>query len=290
MKTQAKANLLIVLVVLTQAAAGMSANDLQDSAPKNRATYLGISDNYPTGSPLISRDRLVAAYDMETLTSDGKLKDYSGNDNHGTIHRTIPVKGTFGQARQFSTASDYIHLPENPLFAIDGPLSVAMWVRVHRLGLHQHMVACDDKFAFWITPGDNIRFVDTLGNGFQSVGGIATATWYSIVGVFKGKAGDTLTADNIAVFINGKPIAGEVFGRPRKGSSNKIWSPGILHKKDACYIGFESHQGERTHQKLQFEGDIDELLIFSPALTLSEVEVHARRDQKQADEQEKQHQ
>jgi hypothetical protein len=66
-----------------------------------------------------------------------------------------------------------------------------------------------------------------------------------------------------------------------------MWSPGVLHGKDACYIGFESHQGEPTHQKLQFEGEIDELLIFSRALTWSEVEVHARRDQKQANTLEK---
>ena len=149
------------------------------------------------------------------------------------------------------------------------------------------MVACNDKFSMWITPENNIRFVDTLGDGFQSVDSIATDIWYSIVGVFKGRAGEILTGDNIAVFINGKAVEGAVLGRPRQGSSHKMWSPGVLHGKDACYIGFESHQGEPTHQKLQFEGDIDELLIFSRALTWSEVEVHARRDQKQANTLEK---
>jgi hypothetical protein len=280
MKVQAKRNFIILLAALAQISAIVCANDFETSSPKHRASYLGISDTQPTGSPSISRDRLVAAYDMETLTEDGKLKDFGANNNHGTIHQTTVVKGIFGKARRFSTVSDYIHLPENPTFALDGPLSIATWVRVHRLGLHQHMLACDDKFALWITPENNIRFVDTLGNGFQSVGGVATEIWYSIVGVFKGKAGDILSGDNIAVFINSKPVEGAALGRPREGSSNKIWSPGALHEKDACYIGFESHQGEPTHQKLQFEGDIDELLIFSRALTLSEVEVHARRDQK----------
>jgi Concanavalin A-like lectin/glucanases superfamily len=216
MVRQAKTNLIVVLAVLTEVAAVVGANDFQASGPKNRATYLGISDEHLTGSPSISRDGLVAAYDMEPLTRDEKLKDFSGNNNYGTIHQTIAVKGMFGKARQFSTVSDYIHPPENPTFAIDGPLSVAMWVRLHQLGLHQHMLACDDKFALWITRENNIRFVDTLGNGFQSVGGIATAAWYSIVGVFKGKAGDILTGDNIAVFINGKPVEGGIFGRPRK--------------------------------------------------------------------------
>jgi hypothetical protein len=288
MKTPAKHHLLIASVVLAQLAAAASANDVPAAAPQHRATYLGVSDQSPTGSPSISRDGLVAAYDLETLTRDGKLKDFSGNNNHGTVHRTTSVNGIFGKARQFSTASDYIHLPESPLFDLNGPLTLAMWVRVHRLGLHQHMLACDDKFALWITPQNNIRFVDTLGDGFQSIGGITTGTWYSLVGVFKGKAGDILTGDNIAVFINGKPIEGAVFSRPRGRASNKIWAPGVLHEQNACYIGFESHQGEPTHQKLQYEGDIDELLVFSRALTLSEVEVHARQNQNEANEREKQ--
>jgi hypothetical protein len=69
------------------------------------------------------------------------------------------------------------------------------------------------------------------------------------------------------VFLNGQLVDGHIFGR---------WSPGELHAQDACYIGFESHQGQPAHQELQFEGAIDELLIFSRVLTLSEIDVHAR--------------
>jgi hypothetical protein len=68
------------------------------------------------------------------------------------IHQTTPVDGLFGAARRFSTASDYIDLPENPSLAVDGPLSIAMWVRVHRLGLHQHMVACTEGMDTMDTP------------------------------------------------------------------------------------------------------------------------------------------
>jgi Concanavalin A-like lectin/glucanases superfamily len=69
------------------------------------------------------------------------------------------------------------------------------------------------------------------------------------------------------VFLNGQPVDGRTFGR---------WRPGGLYAQDACYIGFESHQGEPSHQELPFEGAIDELLIFSRALTWSEIAVHAR--------------
>jgi hypothetical protein len=81
MMRQAKTNLIVELAVLTEIAAVVGANDFQASRPKNRATYLGISDEHLTGSPSISRDGLVAAYDMETLTRDEKLKDFSGNNN-----------------------------------------------------------------------------------------------------------------------------------------------------------------------------------------------------------------
>jgi hypothetical protein len=70
------------------------------------------------------------------------------------------------------------------------------------------------------------------------------------------------------VYLDGQPVDGQLFGR---------WSPGVLHAQDACYIGFESHQGQPWHQTLPFVGVIDELLIFSRALTLSEIDVHASR-------------
>jgi Concanavalin A-like lectin/glucanases superfamily len=289
-KTPATANLIVALAVVTQVAAGVGVHGFPGAAPQHSATYLGISAQDPTGSPSIARDGLVAAYDMETLTGDGKLQDFSGRENHGTIRQTTPVDGLFGTARQFSTASDYIDLPENPTLAIDGPLSVAVWVRVHRLGLHQHMVACDDKFAFWLTPHDQVKLTDTVGNGLESVDRVAADTWYSLVGVFKGQAGDSLTRDNIALFLDGQPMDGIIFGRLREWARHKRWSPGVLHPQDACYIGFESHQGQPAHQNLPFEGAIDELLIFSRALTVSEVAVHARRTPNQADGQAEPHQ
>jgi hypothetical protein len=228
-------------------------------------TYLGISERYPTGSPAIDPDGLVAAYDMETVTRNGQLRDFSDNQNHGTLPQTPLVEGLFGMARQFSTTADVIHLPENPTFALDGPLSLAVWFRLDELGLHQHLLACDDKFTLWITPDNYIRFADTRGQGFESLEGLEVDTWYSLVAVFYGTAGDVLTGANIAVYLNGQPVDGESFGR---------WSPGLLHAQDACYIGLESHQGQPFHNTLPFVGVIDELLIFSRALTLSEIGVH----------------
>jgi Concanavalin A-like lectin/glucanases superfamily len=261
--THTTTRLLIALTAVTLMAPAVTAQLPPD-------TYLGISDDHPTGSPAISLDGLVAAYNMETLTPDGQLQDFSGNQNHGTMHTNTLVEGLFGMARQFATTDDAVDLPENPTFAIDGPLSLALWFRADQLGLHQHLLACDDKFTLWITPDDSIRFTDTGRHGFESVEGIAIATWYSLVAVFHGTAGDVLTVDNIAVFLDGQPVGGQIFGQ---------WLPDVLPAQDACYIGFESFGGQLEHQTLPFVGAIDELLIFSRALTLSEINVHASRIQ-----------
>ncbi len=208
MTTHTITRLLITLTAVTLMAAAVAASPVQAQAPLPPDTYLGISEHYPTGSPAIGLDGLVAAYDMATVTPDGHLHDFSGQQHHGTLHQATLVPGLFGMARQFATTDDAVHLPEHPTMALDGPLSLALWVRVDRLGLHQHLLACDDQFTLWITPDNHIRFTDTRGHGVQAVDGLATATWYSLVAVFHGTAGDVLTDDTIAVFLNGQPVDG----------------------------------------------------------------------------------
>jgi Concanavalin A-like lectin/glucanases superfamily/FKBP-type peptidyl-prolyl cis-trans isomerase len=232
------------------------------------AHYQGISADQPTGSPAISVEALVAAYDMATLTPDGKLRDFSRKANHGIVQGTEVVPGLFGQARRFSAVTDRIALASSPAFDVDGPLSVAVWIRLNRGGLHQHVLACDDKFALWFTEDNKIRFVDSTGHGFQSDDAFAVGQWHSMAGVFRGTKGDSVTADNLTVFVDGQELAGNRFGK---------WSPGTLHPSDACYLGFESHQGLEDHKSLLFAGDIDELLVFARPLSDNEIGAHAAR-------------
>lgn len=232
------------------------------------AHYQGISVDQPTGSSAISAESLVAAYDMTTLTADGKLRDFSGKTTHGVVQGTEVVPSLFGQARRFSAVTDRIALASSPALDVDGPLSVAVWVRLNRGGLHQHVLACDDKFALWFTEDNKIRFVDSTGHGFQSDNAFALGQWHSIAGVFRGTKGDAVTPDNLTVFVDGQELAGNRFGN---------WSPGKLHPSDACYLGFESHQGLEDHQSMLFAGDIDEVLVFARPLSDAEVGAHAAR-------------
>src|SRR5437773_4805286 len=55
---------------------------------------------------------LVFAYDMETLTSDGRMADRSGNGNQGTISGATDVVGRIGRGREFNGTTDYIEVPD----------------------------------------------------------------------------------------------------------------------------------------------------------------------------------
>ena len=180
-------------------------------ASDQEEAFLGISERYPTGAPGISRAGLVAAYDMSTLTSDGSLRDFSVNGLHGRILGTRDTPGLWGSAMTFPTAADRVDLPETDAWAIDGPLSVLLWFRLDTLGLHQHIVACDDKFVVWLTGNNLLRFVDTLGDGAITREPFSTDRWYSVAGVFNGTKGTPLTPENIRGLRQRK--AGR--GRPR---------------------------------------------------------------------------
>jgi hypothetical protein len=236
--------------------------------------YQGISEQNPTGSSAIGRVGLVAAFDMSTRTADGWLRDFSPMGHHGEILGTRTSGGAWGNGLSFPSAADRVDLPETTAWALDGPLSVLLWFRLEALGLHQHILACDDKFAVWLTEGNLLRFVDTVGDGAMTREPLAAGRWYSVAGVFEGTKGDPLTFNNIRVFVDGARVSVDLVGQP---SGRPVWNPGRLYKSDACFVGFESHQGEATHQKLRFGGVIDELLVFSRAVTDAEVAVHAAR-------------
>jgi Concanavalin A-like lectin/glucanases superfamily len=239
--------------------------------------YHGISDRLSTGSSNISNDRLVMAFDMETLTPDDRLYDFSSHQHHSHVMETTLVPGLFGDARQFRTPGDRIDLPETPALDIDGPLSIALWFRVDTPGLHQHIIAVDDKFVVWINQANRIRFTDTRGNGLETQAGIEAGQWYGLAALFDGSLGTQLSRENIHLYLDGEPIPSNIVGQLRDEAPT--WQPGQLFSSDAAYIGFESHQGEPRHQELPFQGVIDEVLVFSRALSLKEILAHADRDE-----------
>ena len=235
----------------------------------------GVSESAPAGHPGVSTDQLVAAYDMSSLTPAGLLRDFSGNDLHGTITGTTPVAGVRGGARYFpgtitdGRVADYIELPPQPVFDLDGPLTVAAWFYFDRQFQHQHIIACDDKFALWITEQDHMRFANTRADYAEMTVRVSPNQFHSVVAIFRGTAGDVIDDSTVEIWIDGVRQQPLEFGS--QVNDPPIWRDGTLWPTDACYIGFESHQGREDHVDLPYYGAIDEVIVFGRALTPEEV-------------------
>jgi hypothetical protein len=235
--------------------------------------HVGDSHAQPTGFRAISADALVLAFDMTSTTQDGRLRDFGPFGLHGVITRARIVASPHGGARDFLTVADRVDLPDSDQLALDGPLTLAARLRVSKLGIHQHIIACDDKFALWITPEDRLRFVDTRGHGAQTAAAIPASKWLSVVAVLDGTKDVVLGSTAIHLYIDGRAVATEPVNRANETPLR--WLPGPLYPTDSCYIGFESHQGAADHQDLPFVGAIDDLLVFRRAWTAKEAAAYA---------------
>ena len=236
--------------------------------------YLGPSTEAPTGSPGISTDALVAAYDLSTDATSGSVRDLGPHALHGTPLRTQTEGALHGVARVFTDVADRVDLPESSAFDIDGPLTIATWVRVDSLGLHQHIVACDDKWALWVTPDDQFRLGDTRGGGWSTdPGRVVQGRWTPVVAVLSGTSGDPLSPETVSLWVGGEEASAYAHLRSEAAREAGRWSPGELYPSDACSIGFESHQGNPAHQTMPFVGAIDDLIISARAWSAREIRI-----------------
>jgi hypothetical protein len=234
--------------------------------------YKGITKDRPTGSKAISADGLVAAYDFETYTDKGLLRDFGPLGNHGKLAQKQSALGVFGKALVFSDKDDVVILPDNSSLNLTGPITIAARLKILTPNLHQHVFACNDMFVLWITKSNKYKLADTQGQGFttpKDVEAVTAGKWHSVVAVLSAGKGDSLNKENIKIFIDGVQM---------DGTPTKAWSPKVLVPVNACVIG-GTRTGDQSHQDLQFEGAIDELQIFSRALSDDEVKAYANYSQ-----------
>ncbi len=240
--------------------------------------FSGITTDLPTGHAAIREQGLVAAYDMSSLTAEGLLWDFGPNVLHGRVDAPDARDGVFGGALSFSDVTGRVQLPANVAFDLDGPLTIAVWLRMDSGEHHQHIVACDDKWALWITSDDRYRLGDTRGGGWSTEPGtVGFGGWTSVVAVLEVSQGGELTSETVAIYVNGVSKNAELHMRNTEARERTTWGSAELYPSDACYIGFESHQGNEVHQSLPLFGAVDELLIYGRAWTVEEVEAFSSR-------------
>src|SRR2546427_6259050 len=69
----------------------------------------------------------VLAYDMQTLTGDGKMQDLSGHGNHGTISGTTDVARLVGRTTELHSQADFVCSPDPSDLHVSGGITIAAW-------------------------------------------------------------------------------------------------------------------------------------------------------------------
>lgn len=213
----------------------------------------------PSGTPEVSSSGLVLSYDMATLSA-GKMKDFSGVGNVGTITGTQVVAGKYGNARFFNgvAGADFIRTASNAGLN-PAHLTVAFWENATSSAANHIALDKSDNssvggtsYSFLIQSGTGkVRF--TLGTGWHGgatgvqllTNGSIIGGWHHIVGTFDGTT--------VRLYVDGAYITSGTASFAMYASSSDLTI------------------GERLSDSLNMLGSIDEVLLFNRPLSFAEI-------------------
>jgi len=204
---------------------------------------------------------LVLDYDMDTLTSDGKMRDLASNTYHGTITGTITdTVGKIGRARKFpgGLGTDNIS-PGDVLDFGTGPFTIAGWIRTSSSASIKTVAS---KWTYggtargWAvyTSGTLVMEIEANGTSSSNItsDGWNDGAWHHVAAVFD-RNGSTQAV--LSLYVDGVLRAGPTTFAGQNGS---------VDNAENLRIGGNPAAGA-------WDGDIDEVLIFNHALTTGEV-------------------
>src|SRR5207249_8778711 len=188
------------------------------------------------------------AYDMETLTGSGLMKDLSGHGNDGTITGTTDVVGKVGRARQFDGVDDNIAAS----VSVGGQWTIALWVQwndgpntyEHPIGL-----GTGHDATFWFS-GTTVAFKTQDASGTTVVdrrlsSSITTGIWYHLAATFDGTT--------VKAYLDGV-------------EASAVHGPAPTIRSNNIKIGTSGYAVNNF-----FNGIIDEVLIYNRALSAAEI-------------------
>jgi len=189
------------------------------------------------------------------LPFDGNTKDVSGNGNDGVLKGNEKwIDGKFGKAMEFDGAT-YVEVADKPNSGFDGVpgLTIELWVKInehHDNGIVVKLTTagvawpCSYNLETW---SDKLAYFDIN----SDIGKYATSDypldqWFHLAGVFNGKEDQ--------IYVNGELKN----SNPR---SEKIVPDGDLPVYIGCVMPGQYF----------FKGALDDLAIYSKALTQQEI-------------------
>lgn len=208
------------------------------------AALVPPSEEPPPSSPVVS-------FDMENLTTDGRMKDLSGRGNHGIISGASDVAGSIGRARQFDGIDDYIEVPDSSDLHVSGGITIASWVYLqadHADGTAT-MIRKQGSFLFELgdegtnRPSFFLWWSDGSAGPLLSGPPVAKFEWHHLAATYNGTS--------MRLYVDGIEVGSVLISKT------------IATSLEPLRIGHWATEW--------FAGIIDEVRIFSRALTGAEI-------------------
>ena len=222
----------------------------------------------------ITTSGLVAHY-----TFDGNANDISGNNNNGTVNGATLVADRFGNANSAykfdgtSTGGDNITIPYTGTMRIKDNVTVSFWVNKEKSDNYSgYFISTDnDYYSVWYDSRNNgdayeVQF-RALGWGDMASGNVSVPNnnWEMFTYVAEtvttttgsGDSVQTSTSRNYRLYRNGILTSSE------NNQFNNNWGEG----NSDVFIG------SRTDGQEAFKGTLDDIRIYSGALTESQIQI-----------------
>jgi len=188
-------------------------------------------------------------------TSGTTASDSSGNNNNGTlINGPAWTTGKIGNALQFDGANDYMDAGSGSNLNITGAKTLSLWIKPSSSAIDKRIIAAPSGFSEpYIIIQHNLQI------------SIADGTLLSDAKTTTGNVLSTSAWTHIAVVYNGADItAAKVYAN---GVQQTLGNPPWVYGVPAGNLRIGSRQDNLGF----FPGSIDEVRIYSRALTASEI-------------------
>ena len=191
------------------------------------------------------------------LPMEGNANDASGNGNNGTVSGAVLATGKFGQCYNFDGTNDYITISPNTSLNVGNILTISAWFKTDSISKRQTIYSHGSNASGGMQ-------LEINGQGSGSFGMIMNGIWLYYTGVNKFSAGEW---NNIAYTRSG---AG--------GGNHKLYLNGteitdIVRQTSDNFTDQTANSliAGRTTSTQLFDGEIDNVLIFSKVLSQSDI-------------------